>query len=138
MIFDAVPARHDFPAHRRVLAGVAANAEKTGPGAGRVEQIEHARRHFRMRAVVDGQRDLAALDRGSRQPIEVGAKQGRARQQSGADEYRLIDGDGADGPWPVTGQSDYTDTRRGVGGERKLEGGGRFPGSQHENQADRK
>jgi len=73
VVLDGVAAGDDLAQQRRRVQRLGADDEEAGAGAGGVEQVEHLRRHFGLRAVVDGQCDLAARCGVCRQPAHVRA-----------------------------------------------------------------
>ena len=111
--------------------GAVADAEEAGRGAGGVELVEDARGDFRVGAVVDGQGDFAALDGGGRQARQVGAEQCRPGQQAGGGQHQMVEAEGAERPRPAGGGGSRPRAAAPCTGDRKLDGGRRFPGLRH-------
>ena len=64
VVLDRMAAAHDFAAEVRIAQCLVADAKEAGPGAVAIENVEHLRRHERIRSVVDRQCDLAPRRRG--------------------------------------------------------------------------
>ena len=101
-----------------VLAGPPADAEEGGLGPGGIEQVEHLRRH-RIGSVVDGDRHFAMGDGGRRQAGQIGAEQGRARQQAGGGDQRMVGDQRAERPRPEGRFDQAADGGAGVDGQRR-------------------
>jgi hypothetical protein len=63
MVFDAMPAAHDFARQRRLRRHSITNAEKRGDASVRIEEIENLRRNLWIRSIVKGNCDLAGRRR---------------------------------------------------------------------------
>jgi len=89
VVFDRMPARHDFARQRRMLAHAGADAEEGRACALPLQQRQHVRGDLRIRAVIDGERD--AVGRGAhRQAREIRSQQLAARQQARGTDEKMI------------------------------------------------
>jgi hypothetical protein len=89
VVLHRVAARHDLAQQRWVALGAGADDEEAGAGAGRIEQVQHARRHLGVRAVVEGQRHGGGGGFG--QARQVRAEQRGARVHRGC-QQRMVAG----------------------------------------------
>ena len=81
MVFDRVPAAHDFAREPDVLLNAPADAEKRRLGPILIENIEHARRYRALRAIINTEGDLSAIRGRARQSGQVRAQERAARPQ---------------------------------------------------------
>ena len=107
----------------------ATDAEKSGAGTRGIEQIEHLRRHFGVWPVVDGQRHGVRTARG--QAGQIGAEQGRARQQAGRRQHSMVGRQHSQPARPVLRRGQQPGRRRAMYGKGGVQRGSRLPAPRH-------
>ena len=100
MVLDAVPAADDVADDIRICRGAPTNTEEAGFRAVSIEQIEHAWRDTRIRAIVEGECDEAILPAGSGQRHQIGAEQPIAWPHDESTKKEVVAQHGGEQPRP--------------------------------------
>src|SRR6185503_15894319 len=131
MVLDAVAATRDLPDGFGKGRSLLADTEKAGLGLIAVQQFEHPRRHFRVRAVVKGQRHFVTPDGACREASEIGPQPAPARPQRRSDQHEVIAGQHAEDPRPPRWLDRKRNRARGMQHHGAANDGRRAPAASH-------
>lgn len=106
VVLHAVAAPQDVGDQFRVGGGPPANAEEACLRAISVEQVQHERRHNRVRSVVEGQSHLATTGASLGQADKIGPQEAAARPQNEIGEDQMVARDRGEYPGPRGGNRD--------------------------------